>query len=195
LRFQLTFPEGWKVQNTKTVVYSAAPDGGAALQLTGSRVAPGTTPADHARAFFRQNNIEYGTGERLRAGPFDAYRAPFRALTNSGEIYGIAGFVADGDFVYELIGLTRQNAFRRYEPVFNQVIESFDRLRDRAALDIQPRMIHLYRVPAAMTLGDALRAADMEEGQFDDLSLLNNMSLDASLAAGEIIKVVRRGAP
>jgi predicted Zn-dependent protease len=195
LEFQLSFPEGWRVQNTKTVVYSAPRDGAAALQLTGSRVPAGTSAAEHAREFFRRNQIESGTGERLRAGPFDAYRAPFRALTSSGEIYGVAGFVADGDFIYEIIGLTRQSAFRRYVPVFHEVIESFDRLRDRDALEVEPLTIHLYRVPRATAFRNALREAGMEEERYQELSLLNNTTLDAEVAAGETIKVVRRGAP
>lgn len=195
LEFQLTYPEGWKVQNTKTVVYSAAPDGGGALQLTGSRVAAGTSPSAHAREFFRRNSMEYGTGERLRAGPFEAYRAPFRVLTSSGEIYGIAGFVADEDFIYEIIGLTRQSSLRRYTPLFNDVIESFDRLRDREALDIEPFTLHLYRVSTTSSFRDALVAAGMEQDRFDELSVLNNTTLDAEVAAGETIKVVRRGVP
>ena len=195
LEFQLTYPEGWNVQNTKTVVYAASPDGSAALQLTGTRVATGTTPATHAREFFRRNDIDHATGERLRVGPFAAYRAPFRARTPTGEIYGVAGFIVDDDFVYELVGLTRPNAIRRYTPVFHEVIESFDRLRDRSALEIEPRTIHLYQVPRAVAFREALQQAGMEEEHFDDLSLLNNTTLDAEVAAGETIKVVRRGAP
>ena len=195
LRFQLTYPEGWKVQNTKTVVYSAAPDGAAALQLTASPLPAGSSPAEHARTFFSRNNIDYGTGERLRAGPFEGYRAPFRAMTSMGEIYGVAGFIADGNLVYELVGMTRQNALRQYAPVFNDVIESFDRLRDRAALEIEPLTIHLYRVPAAATFADVLREANVDPERFDELALLNNTSLAAATAAGETIKLVRRGAP
>jgi len=195
LEFQLTYPEGWNVQNTKTAVYAASPDGGASLQLTGTRVGAGTTPATHAREFFRRNDIDYGTGERLRVGPFAAYRAPFRARSPTGELYGVACFIMDDDFVYELVGLARPNAIRRYTPVFHEVIESFDRLRDRSALEIEPRTIHLYQVPRAVAFRDALRQAGMEEEHFDELSLLNNMTLDAELAPGETIKVVRRGAP
>ncbi|GMR23135.1 MAG: M48 family metalloprotease [Acidobacteriota bacterium] len=195
LEFKLTYPEAWNVENTKTVVYAASPDGDAALQLTGARVAAGTTPATHAREFFRRYDIDYGTGERLRVGPFTAYRAPFLTRTQTGELYGVAGFIVDDDFVYELVGLTRRNAIRRYTPVFHEVIESFDRLRDRSALEIEPRTIHLYEVPRAVAFRDALHLAGMEEEHFDELSLLNNTMLDAEVAAGETIKVVRRGAP
>ena len=192
LEFQLRYPDGWNVQNTKTIVYAASPDGGAAIQLTASRVAPGTAPEAHARVFFRNNRLEYGTGERLRAGPFAAYRAPFRALTGTGELYGQAGFVVDGELAYEIIGLTRPNTFRRYTPVFYEVIESFDRLRDRAALEVQPDRLALYQLPSAMTLRDALERAGMEEDRFDALSVLNNAALTVRLESGSWIKIVQR---
>ena len=81
-----------------------------------------------------------------------------------------------------------------YTTVFHEVIESFDRLRDRSALEIEPRTIHLYQVPRTMAFSDALRQAGMEEEHFDDLSLLNNTTLDAEVAGGDTIKVVRQGA-
>jgi predicted Zn-dependent protease len=197
LQFQLSYPEGWNVDNTKTVVYAAAPDGGAAIELTASAAAPGVTPAAHAREFFRRNAIEYGTGETIRVGVFSAYRAPFRAQTRSGELYGVAGFVVDPDFdlVYQIVCLTRSNAIRRYTPVFDGVVESFDRLRDRSALDIEPRRVHRFEVARSMSLRRALAEAGMEQEDFDELSLLNNIALDAEISAGVAIKVIRRGAP
>ena len=195
LEFQLEFPEGWKVQNTQTVVYAAAPDGGASIQLTVSLVPPGTAPETHARDFFRQNKLEYGTGERLRVGPFSAYRAPFRALTRTGELYGEAGFVADGDHIYEILGLTRRNAIRRYAPVFQDAIESFDRLRDRSALEIQPSRIHWVQASRNETLREALLEAGADSDGLDDMSVLNNLGLDKSLTKGQWIKVLERGSP
>ncbi len=195
LEFQLEYPEGWKVQNTQTVVYAAAPDGGASMQLTVSLVPPGTAPEMHARDFFRQNKLEYSTGERLRVGPFSAYRAPFRALTRTGELYGEAGFVADGDHIYEILGLTRRNAIRRYAPVFQDVIESFDRLRDRSALEIQPWRIHWVQASGNVTLREALLEAGADSDRIDDLAVLNNLGLDAGLTEGQWIKVLERGSP
>ena len=195
LEFQLEYPEGWKVQNTQRVVYAAAPDGGASMQLTVSLVPPGTAPEMHARDFFRQNELEYGTGERLRVGPFSAYRAPFRALTRTGELYGEAGFVADGEHIYEILGLTRRNAIKRYAPMFQDVIESFDRLRDRSALEIQPRRIHWVQASRNVTLREALLEAGADSDELDDLAVLNNLGLDESLTKGQWIKVLEGVSP
>ena len=165
------------------------------MQLTVSLVPPGTAPEMHARDFFRQNELEYGTGERLRVGPFSAYRAPFRALTRTGELYGEAGFVADGEHIYEILGLTRRNAIKRYAPVFQGVIESFDRLRDRSALEIQPRRIHWVQASRNVTLREALLEAGADSDELDDLAVLNNLGLDESLTKGQWIKVLEGVSP
>lgn len=192
LRFQLDYPEGWRVQNTQTVVYAAPPDGGAALQLTLARAPEGTSPEAHARDFFRKNRLEFGTGERLRVGPFTAYRAPFRARTRNAEIYGQAGFIADGELLYELVGLTRPNAIRGYTPIFNAVIESFDRVTDDRDLEVQPSRLSLYTVPRSMTLANALEQAGMTEDDRDTLSIVNNLRLNETVAAGKRIKILER---
>ncbi len=116
-------------------------------------------------------------------------------MTRTGELYGEAGFVADGDHIYEIIGLTRRNAIKRYAPVFQDVIESFDRLRDRSALEIQPWRIHWVRALRNVTLREALLEAGADSDRLDDLAVLNNLGLDKSLPDGQWIKVLERGSP
>jgi predicted Zn-dependent protease len=193
LKFQMEFPDGWQVRNTKQVLYAAPRDGAAAIQLTASRVPEGTTPDAHARNFFAAHQLEYGTGERIRVGSFSAYRAPFRALTQSGELVGQAGFVVDGNLVYELLGITRPSAFRQYTPVFRGVISSFDRLRDRSALEIEPLRIRLFELPRPMTFAEALASSGTEPEHSKELLLLNDREPEEMLPAGTLLKILQRG--
>jgi predicted Zn-dependent protease len=193
LRFQLDFPEGWNVRNTRTAVFSAPPDGSAAIQLTASGVRPGTRPEVYAQNFFRQQQLEYGTGERMRVGQFPAYAAPYRARTSSGTLYGEAGFVVDGELVYEIFGMTRESSYRRYRDTFLRVIASYDRLRDRKALDAQPLRIRLYRAPESMRLREALVRGGADGRLLPDLALVNNLELDDIVEAGALLKIVERG--
>ena len=192
LKFQLDFPDGWRIENTCQAVFAASSDGAAALQLTATTVPAGTSPGDYALSFFRTNQIEYGTGERIRVGSFRAFRAPFRMSSSSGVLVGEAGFVVDGTLMYEILGFTRQEGYRRYRPVFLDVIGSFHRLRDRRALEIQPIRIRLSRIDAAMSLRAALERAGMSQDAFEELALLNNALLSDELPAGTIVKVIRR---
>jgi predicted Zn-dependent protease len=193
LKFQLDFPEGWNIKNTRQAVFSAPPDGSAAIQLTASGVPSGTRPEVYAQDFFRQHQLEYGTGERLRVGQFSAYRAPFRGRTSSGTLVGEAGFVVDGELVYEIFGMTRESSYRRYRDTFLRVIASYDRLRDRKALDAQPLRIRLYRVPESMRLEKALVRAGVDGRLLPELALVNNREPEDVVDAGTLLKIVERG--
>jgi predicted Zn-dependent protease len=193
LKFQLDFPEGWNIRNTRQAVFSAPPDGSAAIQLTASGVPSGTRPEVYAQSFFRQQQLEYGTGERMRVGQFPAYSAPYRARTSSGTLYGEAGFVVDGELVYEIFGMTRESSYRRYRDTFLRVIASYDRLRDRKALDAEPLRIRLYRVPESVRLEEALERAGADGRLLPDLALVNNLELGDVVEAGTLLKIAGRG--
>jgi predicted Zn-dependent protease len=190
LKFQLDFPQGWKVQNLPLTVMVAEPEGRAAIQLTASPVHEGTRPDAYGESFFRQHGLEYRTGERIRVSSFEAYRAPFRARISAGYVLGKAGFIRDGELMYEILAYTMQSSFDSYRRSFQQVIASFDRLRDRDALNIQPQRIKLYRVPKTMTLRQAFARADVDEDRMPELALVNNAELDDTIEAGTLLKTV-----
>jgi predicted Zn-dependent protease len=126
-------------------------------------------------------------------GQFSAYRAPFRSRTSSGTLVGEAGFVVDGELVFEILGMTRESSYRRYRDTFLRVIASYDRLRDRKALDAEPLRIRLYRVPESMRLEEALVRAGVDGRLLPELALVNNRELEDVVEAGTLLKIVERG--
>jgi predicted Zn-dependent protease len=195
LKFQLDFPQGWKVQNLPSTVMVAEPEGRAAIQLTATRVQEETQPDAYGESFFRQNGLEYRTGERIRVSNFQAYRAPFRARISAGYVLGEAGFIRDGELMYEILAYTMQSSFDRYRRIFQRVIGSYDRLRDRDALNVQPQRIKLFRVPETMTLRQALSRADVDEDLMPELALVNNTELDDLVEAGKLLKTIEGRRP
>ena len=191
LRFQLDFPTGWNVQNTPRAVYAAPPERDAALQLTGSSVEEGTRPEQYATRFFQQNKIvEFGTGERIRVGGFPAYRAPFRFQASQGVLTGEAGFVVDGETAYEILSYTYEQRYRSYRKTFHAVIESFARLTDGRALDIQPHRIALYSAPRTTTARKVFLDSGAKDESIDELTLLNNLQPDSLVEGGTLLKIV-----
>ena len=89
--------------------------------------------------------------------------------------------------------MTRENSYRRYRDTFLRVIASYDRLRDRKALDAEPLRIRLYRVPESMSLEEALVRAGADGRLLPDLALVNNRELEDVVEAGTLLKVVERG--
>ena len=194
LRFQIDFPAGWKVENTRQVVYAAPSDGAAAIQLTASGVTPGTQPESHGGSFFRRHSLEHGTGEKIQVGGFPAYRAPFRVRTSGGTLAGEAGFVVDGEFAYEILGFMEQGSYQRYRTAILEVIESYERLQEPEVLGIQPLRIVLYRTSETMTVEKALARSGAAESLVNDLVLLNSRERGDLVEAGALLKTVKRQA-
>jgi predicted Zn-dependent protease len=195
LRFQIDFPAGWKIENTRQAVYAAPLQGDAALQLTASRTSPGARPDEHARAFFQRHGLRYGDVERLRVDEFSAYRATFEARSGATALTGEAGFVTDGETVYEILGYTRPQSFRRYRPAFLACLQSFSRLRDPRALAAEARRIALYRVRQAAPLAQVLKEAGFDRPEdLETLALLNNLRLSDDVPSGSLLKVLTTGA-
>jgi predicted Zn-dependent protease len=190
LRFQIVFPEGWQVQNTRQAVFAGSRDAG--FQLTLAR-ATGGGPDAHAAQVFRSYSLEAGRGTSTRIGGFPAFVAPFRARTQRGVLDGEAAFIVDGNNVFELFLYTSSDRFRRLQPTFQAVVESFARLRDREALNRQPDRIRIHRVASRTTLRAALSAAGISEQRWDEFALLNQTSLDRTVSAGTLLKLVKPG--
>jgi predicted Zn-dependent protease len=189
LRFQITFPSDWKVQNTRQAVYAGSSR--AALQLTASGVDSSADPVDHANRFFNRQGIRYGRGRRDEIHGFSAYLAAFEARTQAGTVAGESGFIKDGDLIYEILGYSRASDAGRYGSVFLEIIGSFRRLTDRRALEVEPRRLELYKVPRRMSLKEALELSGADPTEAEDLSILNNAYLDDVVEARALIKTVQ----
>ena len=92
--------------------------------------------------------------------------------------------------MYEILGYTMQSSFDHYRRSFLEVIGSFDRLRDREALNVQPQRIKLHRVSETMSLRQAFQRADVNEDRWPELALVNNAALDDMVEAGTLLKTI-----
>jgi predicted Zn-dependent protease len=105
-------------------------------------------------------------------------------------LLGEAGFVIDGGMAYEILGYTYEQRYRQYRRTFLGVVDSYARLTDRAALDVQPRRIALYRVPTEMSAREVFLQSGADEESIEELTLLNNLRPDELVGAGELLKIV-----
>ncbi len=148
---------------------------------------------------------------------FPAASANFAATTEQGTLRGVVAFVSYGGLLYRLLGYTPEAQWGTYRRTFQAFIGSFDRLTDRAALNVQPLRLEIVRLDRAMTLEEfarrypsqALRleivrldrAMTLEEFarrypsqvELDALALLNQVEPRERLAAGARVKRVVGG--
>jgi predicted Zn-dependent protease len=185
LRFEMTFPEGWKTVNQKQGVAGVSAQEDAILQLT---LAEGSSPAEAARAFFGQQGIS-GNPSGGRVNGLDAAGGNFAANTENGVLRGSVVFVAHGNAVFQILGYSADANWGRYDGVVNRSLQSFRPLTDRQALDVQPWRLDIVTVERTSTPQEF---AQRVQGPVDPatIALLNQVDQGGRLMARNLAKRV-----
>ncbi len=193
LRFQLAYPNGWQVQNTKSSVVFEQPGGEAAIQLTLGP--PDTSPESRARAIAERQGVEWVGGGGLSINGNPAYRAYYRLLdaASGAELNAVAAFVSYRGNLYELVGMSPPQSFRQHAPAMESAIGSFAELRDSRALAVQPDRLRVQQIQRGGTLRDLARQYPNPRVGVDELATLNRIGPDEPLERGRLVKVVQSG--
>lgn len=189
LRFQITFPTGWRTANQRQAVLAQSPNQDALVQLTAAEQA---TPSAAVAAFLEGVGITPGPVRPHRINGLSAASARFQATTREGVLSGVVTGVADGGNVYRLLGISTEARWASHEPVVVASFETFDRLTDRAALAAQPLRLEIVTLDRAMTLRDFAQRSPSQVS-LDALALLNGVDPASQLAAGSLVKRVVGG--
>jgi predicted Zn-dependent protease len=193
LRFALTFPRGWEVQNSPQQVLAKAPDADVfmLLQLVpqpqGSieQIAVGTMQS----AGFRAVN-----GDRTRVNGLDAFVGTYQGnMEGLGAAIARAGHIVHERNVYLLAGLAPQQLFRQAEEQLNQSVGSFRPLSRQEAAAIQPNRVDLYTVRAGDTWESIVSRSSDGSIKPSTLAIMNHYDPDRPPPAGARIKVVVAG--
>jgi predicted Zn-dependent protease len=187
LRFRIEFPQGWRTQNQPDAVAGVSAAQDALMEL---RIAKGSASAA-SQEFFSQQGLTAGSvaSSALHGNPM--VRGEFAANTESGTLRGLASFVEYGGNTYRILTYTPTQKFSSYFNVFRSAHDSFNRLSDAAALNIQPKRVQVERVPRAMTLAQFNQQLPSEIS-LDLLAIINGVTSETALRAGQMVKRVVR---
>ena len=188
LRFQLQFPEGWQVQNTKQAVAAMSPNQDAMLQMTLGQ----GSPEQAAQQFFNQQGMQSSNVSRNSVNGMPAVSGYFQATTEQGTLRGIGVWLQHGNATYQLLGYTPAQAFGQYDRVFQQSISSFREVTDPAVLNVQPAKVELVRVPRTMTVAEFNRQFPSSV-PVEQIAIINGVDAGGSLQGGTMAKRVVGG--
>lgn len=186
LKFQVTFPQGWKAVNGFSAVTGLAEgqDGMLQLQLGGA-----DSLAAQLRAFLQQEGITTTSTSRAAVNGLPAASARFTAQMEQGVANGTVTFLRHGGRTYRLMGLALAAKTEAYDPLIRAWIQSFRPLTDPARLNVRPDRIHVITIPKAMTLA-AFNARYPSTVPLGQLALMNGVGTGATLPAGALVKQV-----
>ena len=190
MRFQLTFPTGWQVQNTPQAVASMSPNQVAIFQLA---LAGQGSPQQAAQQFLSQQGVQAGQSSTTNINGLPATSSYFQAQTDQGAIQGIVSFISFGGQTYGLMGYTPAGKLSSYDQTFQSTIRSFGELRDQSKINVQPAKVELVKLDRQMTLAQ-FNAQYPSTISVEELAIINEVQ-DAStpLQAGRLVKRVTGG--
>jgi predicted Zn-dependent protease len=192
MRFQLRFPDGWKVQNMPTAVASLSPNQDAIIQLG---LAGDTPPRQAAQQFLSQQGVQAGEASTSSINGLPAASSYFQAQTEQGNIQGIVSFISHGGKTFGLMGYTPAGKLNQYDQVFQSTIRSFNELRDRSKLNVQPARVELVKLNRDMTL-EQFNAQYPSSIPIEQLAIINEVEEPSSVVpAGRTMKRVVGGRP
>jgi predicted Zn-dependent protease len=187
LRFLVTFPADWTMTNGAQAVVAVSAKGDAVIELSQAQE---TSAATAARAFLSQQGITSGTSTRVSlSGGIPAVIAPFAAATESGALRGTVLFAEHGGAVYRIVGYAPDARWSAYQAMAERSLQSFQRLTDPAALNVQPQRVDIVQVSQRTTIEQLVRQrASPVTGA--TLALINQVELQTPFASGQLVKWV-----
>ena len=189
LAFQISFPQGWKTNNQKQAVAAISERQDAIVALS---LAKAGSAREAARAFFSQQGVEQGQPWQDRIGGLPATSYSFAANTQQGQLSGMAAWVERGGKVYQILGYTLADRAASYRDAILNAIASFDDVRDRSILDVQPKRVDVVKLQRRESLEGFVRDYPSSVPP-QTVALLNNLDSGQPLAAGESYKRITGG--
>jgi len=189
MRFQVEAPRGYKTQNTKQAVIAASPEGDAVMQLT---LAPGSSAQEAARAFTRGGGVQPVDMRASEVNGLRAVTGGFQASAGQTPVNGVAAFVEHGGRVFQLLGYTAAANWSRYGRSLSQAVSSFGPLRERWALDVEPRRLRVVPVQSEMSVEEFGRRHPSSVPEAE-VALINHLTPGETLKPGQLAKQVVGG--
>ena len=193
LRFALTFPQGWDVQNSPQQVVAKDPEQEAFVLLQLVPQAQGSI-----------DRVAVGTMQNAGFRPLDGSRTEVHGLdafvgTYQGNLQGLgnslvrAAHIAHDGRVFLLAGLAPQQIFRRVEAELDAAVGSFRPLSREEAARVHPNRVDLYTVRPGDTWESIASRAGDGTVKPSTLAIMNHFEPTQQPPAGARIKVVVTG--
>jgi predicted Zn-dependent protease len=190
MRFQLSFPTGWQVQNTAAAVAAMSPNQDAIIQLA---LAGKGSPEQAAQQFLSQQGVQAGQSSTNNVNGLPAASSYFQAQTEQGVIQGIVSFISYGGETFGLMAYTANGKLGSYDQQFQSAIRSFSELRDQSKIDVQPAKVELMKLDRQMSL-EQFNSQHPSTISLAELAIINEVADPATpLQAGRTVKRVTGG--
>jgi predicted Zn-dependent protease len=189
LRFEITFPAGWRTANGATAVQAGPSSNDALMALTFSDAASASAAAS-ALTSMQGLTVRRSYSDRVNGLP--ASFVEFDLQTQDGTLRGTVMYVEQGGNVYEIVAYGTTAGWSSHQSVAESAMRSFANLTNSRYLDVEPHRIRIVRLPRAMSFDEFVRQYPPSVS-VDDVRLANQVHPGDNLAAGRLVKQISGG--
>jgi predicted Zn-dependent protease len=191
LQFQLDFPSGWMIENTREAVSAVAPQQAAQLRLTLAHVPRDMTADAYVRSLAARG-MNPQSAQDIRIHGYNAVLATYVVRGQQGEALAVlAGFIEYRNQIVEIVGVTPN--LRAFGASMESCIRSFDEINNDRILGVQPDRLRIYTAKESDTLSELARRNNNPRVTADDLGILNRLAIDQPITPGRLIKIIEKG--
>lgn len=193
MRFAMSFPDGWEIENGKTQVVAKAPGEPLYMLLDLLQQPRGGTIQEVALADMQRAGFRAVEGGPTTINGLQAFIGTFQGnMQNLGAIVARVAYVPVNRTVFRIAGLTPQGArnLDQATELFSQSLRSFRELSAREAQDIRPNRVDLYTVRAGDTWQSIAQGPGKGNVTAAKLAIMNSVSIDEQPQPGDRIKIV-----
>jgi predicted Zn-dependent protease len=186
MKFRVSFPQGWRTQNSPRAVMAINESRDAILQLT---LAPAESAAAAAQAFAAGEGMQTSAPRSTRMNGLQASTLEFAAAAQQGNVRGIVGFVEHENLVFQLTGYTPEPLYADRAAVLRGAVESFGRETNRTILAVKPWKLDVV-TPSRTLSQEAFARTYPGPASASELALINQLDEGESYRKGVAAKRV-----
>ncbi|MGH9160808.1 MAG: M48 family metalloprotease [Vicinamibacteraceae bacterium] len=194
LRFRLTFPEGWTVQNSPTLVVAQPKDGNAAMQLDVLEKTTGRNLEEAVVQDMRRAGFTPVAGGSTTINGLSAAQGTFQGrLRDVGDAGVLATYIRHASRVFRVLGVAPASAFDTVGDTFRESARSFEPMSEADAERIRPNVLRLYTVRSGDTWASIAKGPSQGIVDAATLAVVNSRSPSEGPRTGEVVKIVEEG--
>jgi predicted Zn-dependent protease len=191
MRFSFLFPEDWQVQNMPSQVALATKEGHAGVILQGEKT--GENLREYAdRISSKIENGEFINERSARINGLASYHQVYDISQEQGGVIRTRlSYIKKNGFIYTFVALSAKNEFDKYDRQFQNVVGSFQELKDTRYINRKPQRIRLVKANGRESLQMIFQKAGMAKEAWSKFAIMNSGELDSTPKSGQTIKIVR----
>jgi predicted Zn-dependent protease len=192
LRFAVTFPEGWEIQNSPTQVASKAPGANVFMLLDIVQQPQGRNLADVAVSDMSRVGFRALEGGATTINGLAAAVGTFQGqMQQLGNVVARVAYISHGRQVFRVSGLAPRELYDRASRDFANAIGSFRPMSAGEAENIRPNVLALHTVREGETWQSIAERETRGVVNARTLAVLNGSDPGEPPRAGDRIKIAR----